>query len=366
MSKNLKNITLISLLLSLTLWLAGTPQPAQNDPGASGPTRETEGTLSFSVRTVTYNGPYAPANAGVIWITNAASQFVKTIKVWANQYRYTLVRWNASSGGNTQGAITGASLNNHILHNVTWNGTNAQGAQVPDGDYKINVEFTEHNASAANMGKYFQYTFSKGPSPIDITLPNQTYFRDLTLTWQPVAQDGFLDGYVVNGTGAPVHQAQLTAGGFTFYTGVDGYYIQSLPPGMYTVVCSHSGYGTQTVTGVEILAEQATSLNFTLDPVSGDDPLAPETVLTLGSPSPNPFTEYCRLAYTGKQELPALLEIFNSRGQKVRTLSLSGSQAGEAVWDGRDERGAKCPAGIYLARLSQGGSARVRKLLRVN
>lgn len=146
-------------------------------------TRNTSGTLTFTVRTVTYGGGYAPRNVGAIWITNSSNQFVKTIKVWAQEHRGALVRWIASSGNNTVGAITGATLNSHQLHSVTWNGTNVSNAQVPDGDYKVNIEFAEHSASSSNMGKYSVHTFSKGPANIDQTIPNETFFQNMHLTW---------------------------------------------------------------------------------------------------------------------------------------------------------------------------------------
>ena len=351
-------VVLFTLLISgVSLWTPSTPD------GAS--TRQTEGNLNFTVRTVTYNGPYAPRNAGVIWITNSANQLVKTIKICASQYRYTLVRWNASSRGNTTGAITGASLNNHILHNVNWNGTNTQGTQVPDGDYKVNVEFTEHNATAGNMGKFFQYTFTKGPNPINQTIPNQTYFVDMTLNWQPVLQNGILSGYVVNGGGDPIFLAQLTAGSYSWTTDMEGSYIQSLPPGEYSVTCASSGFGTQTVTGVVILPEQVTTLNFQLQPVANDDPQAPATALTLALPSPNPFRGSCSMSYSAKSAGPVELEILNARGQKllVAELKHTASGMGELVWDGRDGTGTRCPAGIYLLRLRQGNDVRTRKLL---
>lgn len=178
----MKQIILLLTLALLSSFLLSQEKPLSF---AAKQDRTTEGTLNFSVRTVTYNGQYRPRNAGVIWITNAANQFVKTIKVWASPYRYTLIRWNASSGGNTTGAITGASLNNHQLHNVTWNGADYQGVQVPDGDYKVNVEFTEHNATASNMGKFKQVTFTKGTDPVNLTIPNETYFQNMSLIWTP-------------------------------------------------------------------------------------------------------------------------------------------------------------------------------------
>lgn len=363
--KNLLLTVLIAILATLLVSGASSWIPSVQGGGS---TRQTEGNLNFTVRTVTYYGPYAPRNAGVIWITNSANQFVKTIKIWASQYRYTLVRWNASSGGNTTGAITGASLNNHILHNVNWNGTNTQGTQVPDGDYKVNVEFTEHNATAGNMGKFFQYTFAKGPNPINQTIPNQTYFVDMTLNWQPVLQNGILSGNVVDGSGNPIYLAQLTTGSFSWTTDMEGSYIQSLPPGEYSVTCAATGFGSETVTGVVILPEQVTTQNFQLEAVANDDPQTPETALTLAPPSPNPFRESCRISYSAKGAGPVRLEILNARGQKllVSERDKTASGLGELIWDGRDSKGIRCPAGIYLLRLRQGSDIRTRKLLLLN
>lgn len=146
----------------------------------------TEGTLQYTVRTVTYNGTYAPRNAGVIWITNSQNQFIKTLKIWAASYRLTLIRWIQNSGNNTIGAITSASLSNHQLHNVSWDGKDYQNIEVPDGEYKINVEFTEHNATASNLGKFKSITYTKGNVAFFNTYPNEAYFSDLSLGWEPI------------------------------------------------------------------------------------------------------------------------------------------------------------------------------------
>lgn len=56
----------------------------------------------------------------------------------------------------------------------------------------------------------------------------------------------------------------------------------------------------------------------------------------------------------------AALEIFNLRGQRVRSLSL---HQGEANWDARDEAGRPLASGIYLARLKSGTQSRTSKLI---
>lgn len=356
----MKNLLTAIMLLVMSSLLAGlaympTPEGVAGEPG-----RETGGTLSFSVRTVTYHGQYAPRNSGAIWITNAANQFIKTIKVWAIPYRYTLIRWNASSGGNTTGAITGASLNNHQLHNVTWNGTDSQGNQAPDGDYKVNVEFTEHNATPTNLGKFKQVTFSKGSAPVTLTIPNEAYFTDMALTWQPVIQNGLIAGYVRDGQSNPIPQASLQAGSYSVQANAAGYYSLSVPPGNYDLTCSAPGFAPQTVYGVTVSSGLVATQDFLLETVGAADELSPLAEFGLGNPSPNPFSSICRISLAGKGGIPLELQIFNFRGQVVRNLAIGPS--GEANWDGRDDRGLRCPRGSYLIRLSQGGKVAVRKV----
>jgi len=324
----------------------------------------TEGTMDFSVRTVTYNGQYTPENAGVIWITNSQNQFVKTVKIWANTYRWTLIRWIASSNQNMTGAITSASLNSHQLHNITWNGRNWQNVEMPDGEYKVNVEFTEHNATVTNMGKYKQITFNKGSEPVDLTIPNETYFRDMHLTWTPVIVNGILSGQVINAQNEPIFPASISTGAFFTQTNAGGQYSLSLPPGTYDVQCSAVGYHPLTYSSVQIQSNQITPLDFTLAPVSNSEGSGIVPSLTFLPPYPNPATTQTTLRYYAKSNTDHSIRIYNMRGQIVRQIKGSSKNAGwqEINWDLRDSRGNKCPSGIYLLIVNSGDRTHRRML----
>jgi len=321
----------------------------------------TDGSLAFTVRTSTYNGPYAPANAGVIWITNSQNQFVKTIKIWANTYRYTLIRWINSSGQNMQGAITSASLNNHQLHSITWNGKDYQGNNVPDGDYKVNVEFTEHNANTNNMGKYKQISFTKGTEPVVLTIPNETYFKDMTLNWTPVIENGTLSGLVSGIDGNPIPNAVISAGDFVVFSGGDGSYNLSLQPGVWDVTCVVDGYNTQIIPDVIISSLLTTTLNFNLMPVSNSDLLNPQSILKLSNPSPNPFSGNTSISFSSKPGATTQAAVYNLKGQLVRTLSEL--KSGNANWDGTNNRGLQCPNGVYIVRVQSGTQSASRKVV---
>ncbi len=96
-------------------------------------------------------------------------------------------------------------------------------------------------------------------------------------------------------------------------------------------------------------------------------------VALLHPPAPNPFRAGTSLSF----ELPARtdppvpyrVEVFDARGGRVRTLArgLWGPQAlvRSVFWDGRDERGAEAPSGVYFLRLSAGGMESIRKAVRL-
>jgi hypothetical protein len=89
---------------------------------------------------------------------------------------------------------------------------------------------------------------------------------------------------------------------------------------------------------------------------STDDPLNPPPALLA---YPNPFKESITISRKDLQA-PQALNIYNLRGQKVRSIAGAG-QAYE--WDGKDDLGRSLGAGIYFARES--GSKQSVKLVKL-
>jgi hypothetical protein len=83
---------------------------------------------------------------------------------------------------------------------------------------------------------------------------------------------------------------------------------------------------------------------------------------------PNPFNPYTTIQFSVAAELASAhvrLEIFNIRGQRVRTLvndiKLPGHHS--VVWDGRDDHGRSVGSGVYFYRLQAGDFSQTKRML---
>jgi len=78
---------------------------------------------------------------------------------------------------------------------------------------------------------------------------------------------------------------------------------------------------------------------------------------------PNPMKDEIRIKIKQDNSLPIQsnsIEIFNIKGQLIRSLELS---KGETVWDGKDSGGKPSPKGIYLLR-SEGTTRQLKKIVK--
>lgn len=104
------------------------------------------------------------------------------------------------------------------------------------------------------------------------------------------------------------------------------------------------------------------NLNIVSQGVSpvGDTPRA----VTLAQNYPNPFNPATTIAFDLPARGPVKLQIFDPRGRLVRTLVDEVRAEGEhrVTWDGRDDRDRTSAAGVYLYRLTAGGTVRQEKM----
>ncbi len=100
----------------------------------------------------------------------------------------------------------------------------------------------------------------------------------------------------------------------------------------------------------------------------GDEPGAAPRVFRLEQNYPNPFNPETTISYQLSAVSNVRLVIYNTLGQKVKTLVSERQPAGvfSVEWDGRDDRGRVVPGGVYFYRLTVDGSktlAQTRKMI---
>lgn len=97
-------------------------------------------------------------------------------------------------------------------------------------------------------------------------------------------------------------------------------------------------------------------------PISMEVPLPAEYILEPNYP--NPFNPETKLTLQVPQEGHARLEIYNMRGNKIRTLLQERIAAGTRVvtWNGCDESGTPMPSGIYFAIFKIHGFVQEQKM----
>ena len=79
----------------------------------------------------------------------------------------------------------------------------------------------------------------------------------------------------------------------------------------------------------------------------------PMDFVSLSAAEPTPFKSSTRISYGLPSEGPVSLGVYNLLGARVNTLVSGTRPAGShsVVWDGRDNRGARVPGGVYFFEL---------------
>lgn len=98
-------------------------------------------------------------------------------------------------------------------------------------------------------------------------------------------------------------------------------------------------------------------------PVSNSDLL--QTPVSSLIVYPNPFNPSTTLAFTTPRSMDVSVDLYNIKGQKVRSL-YKGTLAGgnhQLVWDGRDNDGKGVGSGIYFARINAGSYTKNVKMV---
>ncbi len=99
--------------------------------------------------------------------------------------------------------------------------------------------------------------------------------------------------------------------------------------------------------------------------VSTDDPGIPATQTRLETNYPNPFNPETTISYNLSRNQNAKLEIYNTKGQLVRTLVNEAQNAGKhsVIWSGTDNQNRPVASGVYYYKLTAGNYTSTKKMV---
>jgi len=166
---------------------------------------------------------------------------------------------------------------------------------------------------------------------------------------------GMIAGVVRRENTTPIVGATITVSGLTATTNGAGAYTLVVPVGTHSVTASATGFVSQTVENVTVSQNLTTTVNFILvQGTDNDDPQIPVTATALNGNFPNPFNPETTISYSVKEAGPVKIEIYNLKGQLIRSLVREVQASGhyKVVFDGRDTRGNSIASGVYMIRMS--------------
>jgi hypothetical protein len=142
----------------------------------------TDGTVSLEFSTRSTGGKYSPRHVLAVWVTDANTNFVKTLCRYGTKRQRYLKAWRQARPEDTSlDGITGATRKEHSPLAVTWDCRDGDKKPLPDGIYLLFVEIADaHDKSPDAM-----FPVDKGPKAQERTFPDEQYFTKVKVTYKP-------------------------------------------------------------------------------------------------------------------------------------------------------------------------------------
>ncbi|HHE37952.1 MAG TPA: T9SS type A sorting domain-containing protein [Candidatus Cloacimonetes bacterium] len=263
-----------------------------------------------------------------------------------------------------------------------WGYVYEEGTEIPIEDAEVwaNTEGYWNNAFTDESGFYY-IDLPNGNYWVDvwregyfgyhleeIVINNDEIQQDFYLT--PMIFNGSLSGYVYEeGTSDPIEEVDIWVSSDIFWTGTftdpDGFYEVDLINGIYWLDAWKEGYEPFHIEGIEINDDDVIQ-NIFLTPLNSvDDNEGLSIQNELHQNSPNPFREYTSISFVLKEKDDVRIDIYNVKGQLVRTLIDEEKDKGfyNLIWNGKDSNDHSVSSGIYLYKMKTGKFADLKKMI---
>jgi len=162
---------------------------------------------------------------------------------------------------------------------------------------------------------------------------------------------GMVDGLVSDSGGTPIPEAVITVSNIATMADDLGEFSFDILSGNYTFTCEAEGYEVATI-DEEVLTGALTSLDFQLTEITGTNDI-PTLNTALHSNYPNPFNPVTNIAYSVKEAGIVTLEVYNIKGQLVKTLVNELKETGThtVTWSGTDNSNKSVSSGVYFYKM---------------
>jgi len=183
---------------------------------------------------------------------------------------------------------------------------------------------------------------------------------DIPYNWQGQTEFNFVNRIMVpdlNGTAIDLTNAPLGVLNVPLNFAVD--------PAWQTGNCEFIAFVQNLDTKEVLQAYKVALIDLPENPVAIDDPGIPALQTALLGNYPNPFNPNTTISYSLKDFSPVCVEIYNHKGQKVKTLVNEAKEAGthSATWNGTDENGLSVASGIYYFKMISGKFSSTKKMI---
>lgn len=214
---------------------------------------------------------------------------------------------------------------------------------LDNGDYNFYVTSVYDGEIESEPSNDADVTIELSP-PDNFNAQSQSVYN-VMCTWQAPAGASTITNYRIYRDDEQVGEVTTT-----FF--ID----QDVPSGVYTY------YATAVYDGE---FESAPSNDIVIDHVEADE-LIP-TVTELRGNYPNPFNPETNISFSLCKPAKVHIEIFNIKGEKVRTLVNEELSAAyhNIVWNGKDDRGRNVSSGVFFYRMRTEDYNEVKKMLMI-
>ncbi|MDA3814149.1 MAG: T9SS type A sorting domain-containing protein [Candidatus Cloacimonetes bacterium] len=233
-----------------------------------------------------------------------------------------------------------------------------------NGDYSMSIVTGTYEVTAS-----LEYYTPQTISDVVVTEGSATTGIDFTLNWIPVfnpPQNGNVDpntGHVTWDPPEPYPGAELI--GYNIY--LDGVFLEFITETSYQL--ENLIVSLQYTVGITAVYEGGFESDFvTLDFIYiggtgvGNNIIA---VTELKGNYPNPFNPITNITYSIKEAGNVTLEIYNLRGQLVKTLvnKVNGVGNFTAIWNGTDNSDKPVSSGVYFYKMKSGNYTSTKKMI---